>query len=98
MFVSRRTLVLYGFAIPLALILGYLVSLPDFYSFAVLSLILLFFAVPLVLKWHHFLLIIFLNSAFNAFFLPGQPSLWLVFAALSFGVSFLNYLMFQKRM
>ena len=60
-------------------------------------MILFFFALPLFMKWHHALLIIFWNSAFTAFFLPGQPDFWLVFAALSFGISVLNHIMVQKQ-
>ena len=97
MFKLRRIQLVYVFAIPLALTLGFLVSSPDEYTFSALGLILLFLALPLFLKWHHAWLIIFWNTAFNAFFLPGQPDVWLIFGALSFGMSFLNYIMFQKR-
>jgi hypothetical protein len=93
----RRIPLVYAVAIPLALVLGYLVSSPDDITFTVLGMLMFFFALPLLLKWHHALLIIFWNSAFNAYFLPGQPDVWLVFAALSFGISFLNHIMFQKK-
>src|SRR5208283_2392133 len=52
---------------------------------------------PLFLRWHHVLLIVFWSSAFNAFFLPGRPHFWLLFAVLSFGISFLNHIVFQKQ-
>jgi hypothetical protein len=97
MFKRWRIFVAYGVAIPLALILGYLVSSPDQFTFSVLGVILFFFALPLFLRWHHALLIIFWNTAFNAYFLPGQPDVCLLFAALSFGISFLNHIVFQKQ-
>jgi hypothetical protein len=96
MFKLSRLLIAYAIAVPLALILGYLVSSPDSFSFAAIAMILFFLALPLILKWHHALLIIFWNSAFNAFFLPGQPHFWVVMAALSFGISFINHVVFQK--
>jgi hypothetical protein len=92
----KRSRIVYAVAAPLALILGCLVSSPDLFTFAMLGLILLFLAWSHLLKWHHAILIIFWNSAFNAYFLPGQPNVWLLFAALSFGISFLNRIVFQK--
>jgi len=96
MFKFTRVLVVYAVAIPLALVLGYLASSPDPFTFVMLGMLLFFFALPLFFKWHHVMLIVFWNSAFNAFFLPGEPDFWLLFAAFSFGISFLNYIMGQK--
>ena len=86
----------YLLAIPLALILGILASSPDELTFMLLGMLLFFLALPLFLKWHHALLIVFWNSAFNAVFLPGQPAFWLIFAALSFGRSVLSYVMGRR--
>jgi hypothetical protein len=97
MFKFSRLLIVYAIAAPLALILGYLVSSPDMFTFTVIGTLLFFFALPLFLKWHHVLLIVFWNALFNANFLPGSPDFWLVFAAMSFGISFLNHIMFQKQ-
>ena len=96
MFNLSRLIVAYAVAIPLALVLGYLVATPDLASIAVVGFVLFFLALPLLLQWHHALLIFFWASAFNAFFLPGQPHFWLVFAALSFGVAALNHIMGHK--
>ncbi len=96
MFNLSRLIVAYAVAIPLALVLGYLVATPDLASIAVVGFGLFFLALPLLLQWHHALLIFFWASAFNAFFLPGQPHFWLVFAALSFGVAALNHIMGHK--
>ncbi len=98
MFKFSRLLIVYAIAAPLALILGYLVAAPDsMLTFQVIGMLLFFFALPIFLKWHHVLMIFFWNSAFVAPFLPGRPDIWIVFAALSFGISFLNHIMFQKR-
>jgi hypothetical protein len=86
-------IVLYAVAVPLALVLGYLVATPDMASYVVVAMVLFVLSLPLLLKWHHALLIIFWNAAFNAFFLPGQPHFWLVIAALSLGISGVNFVM-----
>jgi hypothetical protein len=98
MFKFSRILIAYAVAVPLACFLGYLVSSPtSSFTFEVIGIVLFFFAVPLFLKWHHTLLIVLWNSAFDAVFLPGRPHLWLLLAALSFGISFLNHIVFQKK-
>jgi hypothetical protein len=80
----------YAVAVPLALILGFLVATPDMASFAVLGFVLFCLAIPLVIQWHHTCLIVVWNSAFMLAFLPGEPRLWLVLAGLSFGLAVLN--------
>jgi hypothetical protein len=96
MFNHYRIYAAYLFAIPLALILGILASSPDELSFMLIGMLLFFLALPLFVTWHHTLLIFFWNSAFNAFFLPGQPTFWLLFAALSFGLSVLSHVMGRR--
>src|SRR5271166_2182411 len=96
MFNRYKILAAYIFAIPLALLLGFLASSPDEITFMLIGMLLFFMSLPLLITWHHALLIIFWNSAFNAFFLPGQPNFWLVLAALSFGLSLLNRVMGRR--
>lgn len=91
-----RIPVVYVIAIPLALVLGFLVSSPDPATLAMLAGILLLLALPLFFRWHHALLIVFWNSAFNAYFLPGGPDFWLLFALFSLAISILHVVMFQK--
>jgi hypothetical protein len=83
-------------AIPLAIVLGFLVSAPGMGSIVIIGLLLFLFLLPFLLKHHHLLLIVFWNSAFNVFFLPGQPHFWLLLAGLSLGISWLNNVMGQK--
>jgi hypothetical protein len=96
MFNRYKVFAAYLFAIPLALLLGFLAASPDELSFMLIGILLFCLSLPLLITWHHALLIIFWNSAFNAFFLPGQPFFWLVIAAMSFGVSFLNHVMGRR--
>jgi hypothetical protein len=93
MFSFHRLLIVYVVAIPLALILGYMVATPDMASIAVVLLVFFVLALPLLMQWSHWLMIFLWNSAFIAGFLPGQLRLWLVFAALTFGLGVVNYVM-----
>lgn len=93
MFSRYKIFAAYLFAIPLALLLGILAASPDEMTFMLIGMLLFFLALPLFLKWHHAMLIVLWNSAFSAFFLPGTPDFWLVFAAMSFGISMLSYVM-----
>lgn len=93
MFSRYKIFAAYLFAIPLALLLGILAASPDEMTFMLIGMLLFFLALPLFLKWHHAILILFWNSAFSAFFLPGALDFWLVFAGISFGISLLGYVM-----
>jgi hypothetical protein len=97
MFKLSRILVVYAIAVPLALLLGYLASSPDTFTFMAIGMLLFFMSLPLLLKWHHTLLIVFWNSAFSVFFLPGQPEFWLALSAFSLAVSCLNHIMVQQK-
>lgn len=44
---------------------------------------------PLLLRWHHLLLVGSLNLGMSMFFLPGTPGLWMPVMALSLGISVL---------
>jgi hypothetical protein len=93
-----RFLIVYAIAIPLALVLGYLLSTglsspEDQRSLLMVGLVVCVLMLPIFLKWHHILLIFFWNSAFNVPFLPSQPHFWLILAVMSFGISWLNGLL-----
>src|SRR2546425_10081190 len=89
-----RSLLIYGICVPLALVLGYLISTPyDFTSFTVVGLVLFFLLVPLLLRWHHVWLIASWNMSVVLFFLPGRPVVWLLLAWISFGISVLQYIL-----
>jgi hypothetical protein len=88
----------YAIAIPVALVLGYALSTGldpsgDQSSLLVVILAVLFLALPILLKWHHILLIFFWNAVVVVPFVPGRPSVWLLLAMLSFGISWLNGLL-----
>jgi hypothetical protein len=98
MFRLHRILIAYAVAIPLALILGYLVATPDMTSIAVVGMVLFFLVLPLLIQWNHGLLIFFWNSAFIAGFLPGKLPIWFIFAGLTFGMGVVHLVMGHRRL
>jgi hypothetical protein len=93
MFRLHRVLIAYAVAIPMALILGYLVATPDMDSIAVIGMVFFFLTLPLLIQWNHFLLIFLWNSVFVAGFLPGELPLWTIFAVLTFGMGVVHRVM-----
>ena len=88
-FVATRAHIVWGICLPLAILVGYMLADPvDSSSLAVLVLLTAVLSVPLVLKWHHPLLILVWNAAIWPSFLPGAMALWMPLAllTLSFGV------------
>ena len=83
-----RTLVIYAMIVPLALFIGYLLANPmDTSAFVQAGFIGLILMFPLLLRWHHPLLILSWNLNVTIFFLPGRPDAWLALAAISLGIS-----------
>ena len=86
--VSRNHLI-FGLCLPLAVLLGYLLAEPlESGSLAVMVMMVSVLFVPLLMRWHHLLLIASWNAAINPFFFPGRPALWMAMAFISlfFGV------------
>ena len=86
--VSRNHLI-FGLCLPLAVLLGYLLAEPlESGSLAVMVMMVSVLFVPLMIRWHHLLLILSWNATVNPFFFPGRPALWMVLAffSLFFGV------------
>jgi O-antigen ligase len=93
MFRFHRVLIGYAIAIPLAVVLGYVLATPDLTTFAVVGMVLFVLILPLLIQWHHWLLIITWNAVFIANFLPGQLQLWVIFAAITFGMAVVHRFM-----
>jgi hypothetical protein len=94
---ALRTLVIYGVILPLAVIIGYMLS-GDLTqsSFAILAAIGFILLLPALLKWHYAALIFSLNSTVTIFFLPGKPTLWMLMGGINAGLAVL-YRIMQKR-
>jgi hypothetical protein len=94
-----RTLVVYAIILPLAVFLGWMaVDLADWNrtSFAVFALIGFVLLLPLILKWYYPVMVMSWNTAVTLFFLPGKPALWMLMAAITFGMAIIHRII-QKR-
>jgi len=90
-FTVVRSILIYGICLPLAVFLGYLLAQPfDFTTFATVGLLLLVLVIPILLNWHHPLLVLSWNGTAVAFFIRGRPNFWLVLTALSLLISLLQ--------
>jgi O-antigen ligase len=88
---------IFALCIPLALLLGVLLSTPtDFMTKSVVGLTFLVLSLPILLRWHHALLICFWNTTMLVFFLPGEPTLGIVMAFASLGISILTRILRHK--
>lgn len=79
------------FVIPLAILVGFLLADPtDFTSMVGFGLLFLFFSIPFLIYLHHTVLILSCTAFINAFFLPGEPQMWMLLAGLSFLISIIS--------
>ncbi len=79
-----KTLIIYAVIVPLALFIGYMLTNPlDTSTFIESGFVAVVLVFPLLLKWHHPLLIVSWNLGMYFFFLPGQPDFWFMMAAFS---------------
>ncbi len=89
-----RGILVYALCLPLALVVGYnLAGLSDLRIEAVLTvgLVLGFLLFPILLRWHHPLLICSWNTIAVLFFSPGRPQIRLALAAASLLITLLMY-------
>ncbi len=90
-FVMSRNHLIFGVCLPVAVLLGYLLAEPmDAGALSVLVLVGAVLLFPLLLRYHHLLLILSWNASITPFFLPGRPALWMLMAVLSLGFALLG--------
>jgi hypothetical protein len=87
-----RSLLIYSICLPLAIFLGYVIAQEGnpIYSISTylgILPILACLALPLLLRWHHALLVATWNFGALLYFIPGRPDLWMVMAAVSLAIS-----------
>jgi hypothetical protein len=81
---SRRPLLAYALVGVAALVVGYCLTSPlDLTSFVSLLAVVFLLLTPLLLRWHHAVLIFAWNASIVVFFLPGTPSFWMLAALIS---------------
>ena len=83
-----RSLLAYVLCLPLAIVMGYALATPlNYGNLGVFLMVTTLLSIPIVLRWHHLLLLAAWNSTALVFLLPGHPSLWLVLAVVSLVMS-----------
>ena len=88
--ISRSQLI-FAICLPLAVLIGYVLAEPmESPSVAVIFLVVAVLSVPLLMKWHHPMLVICWNLMLDPAFLPGRPQLWMVMSAVSLFFTLLN--------
>jgi hypothetical protein len=89
-----RALIVYAICIPLAIVVGSvavsLANSPSYSNFGVFGVLALILCAPILLRWHHPLLVLSWNLPLTVFFLPGKPGLFLPMMAVSLGISVLQ--------
>jgi hypothetical protein len=94
-----RTALIYAACLVVAVAVGFMLTAPNTYtSLGVFGLLAFVLAFPLLAKWHHALLILTWNASISLFFLPGQPTLGMVMALVSFSLTVLDYSMGRRRL
>jgi hypothetical protein len=82
--ISRRPLMAYGLVAAAALAVGYFLTSPlDYTSFAGLLAVCMLLLTPILLRWHHLLLVLAWNASIVVFFMPGTPALWMPLGVVS---------------
>jgi hypothetical protein len=93
-----RSLLIYSICLPLAIFLGYIIAQEGnpIYSLSTylgILPILFVLALPLLLRWHHGLLIASWNFGAVLYFVPGRPNLWMAMAGLSLAIAIVQYIL-----
>ena len=93
----RRSALVYGICLPLAIVLGYFLAQPERFSTqAFVALLLGILSLPILIRWHHPLLILAWNASLIIPFLPGQPSWWMCMSFISLALAVLLRIMTKK--
>lgn len=86
-----RGFLVFALCLPLAVLLGFMLSDPLMgKNMMIVSGAIFVLLIPLMLRIHHRALIWCAFAYVMVFFIPGQPHLWMVLAALSFTISVLS--------
>jgi hypothetical protein len=88
-----KSLIVYAVCITLSIVVGYLLTDPlqllgyDTSAMIMVGLLILILVSPILIRWHHALLVLSLQMSFYLFFLKGDPPLWLAIAVLSLAIA-----------
>src|SRR5437868_5085243 len=101
-FQLSRNFIIVSASLMVAVIFGYFLAqflggAADWAGFAVLGLVLALPFIPMLVKWHHPMLILTWNACLSLYFLPGAPALWMVMAGCSLLIAILTRATDSKR-
>ncbi len=86
-----RSLLIFGICVPLAIFLGYLLATPlDYSTFMLVGVVFFVLTVPILLRWHHFLVFICWNTSMVVPAVVGGPPFWLALSGLSLVIGVLQ--------
>jgi hypothetical protein len=93
-----RTLIIYVICVPLAIWLGYLLTNPmDRTTFSSVGVLVMLLLLPILLRWHHLLMVFCWNLPITIFFLPGSPTVAFPMIFLSFTLALLQRALSRER-
>jgi len=91
-------MIVYAICLPLAIILGFLVSDPlDRNNDITVAFVLFLLVLPLLLRWYHAWLITVWNMSITFIFLPGLLPGWMPVACIAFAVALGHYALNRER-
>jgi len=86
--VAMRMLITYAICVPLAILIGYLLTNPlDYGTLGFIGLVALILVSPVLIKWHYQIMVFGLGCPMVCFFLVGKPPLMQVMVILSLGIA-----------
>ena len=95
---AMRMLITYAIVIPLAIVVGYLLTDPlDYGTLGFFGLVVALLLSPVFIKWHYPILVFGLGCPMLCFFLVGRPPLWQVVVLLSLGISIVERTVSSRR-
>ena len=95
-----RSLAVYAVCVPLAIVMGYVLtslSYMDYQSLGFVGVLLAVLIFPLLMKWHHPLLIFSWSCPLSLFFLPGRPGLFIPMVMASLGISIVERILDKNK-
>jgi hypothetical protein len=95
---ALRSLVVYAVILPLAIILGYLLTSPlDKPTVIALVIFATLLLLPLLLRWYHTWMIVFWNMSITFIYMPGLLPAWMPLACIGFVIAIGHYILNRER-
>ena len=92
-----RSIVTYAVCIPLAAIIGFMLTKPlDYSSAGFYSIIVLVLIFPIIARFHHPLMFLCYNLPINLFFIKTSPSIGMVMVMVSLGISIFDRILSRR--